>query len=84
VSCRSDVKPSGRIEGPLWTAELAYWKDGSQAHRDAVRFKLTPDAVRNLYVTGTRDPLLIDPDNLGIFRILCASLPFCLRRNVSP
>jgi pimeloyl-ACP methyl ester carboxylesterase len=33
------------IGGPLWATELAYWKDGSAAHRDAVRSKLTPDAV---------------------------------------
>ncbi len=26
--------------------ELAYWKDGSSAHREAVRSKLTPNAVR--------------------------------------
>ena len=47
------------IDGPLWAAELAYWKDGSPAHRDAVRSKLTPEAVRNQYVAGTREPSLI-------------------------
>src|SRR5262244_3797193 len=59
-------------EGPLWAAELAYWKDGSPAHRDAVRSKLTPDAVRNQYVAGTRDPSLIDPDNWTIDSALLA------------
>ena len=59
-------------EGPLWAAELAYWKDGSSAHRDAVRFKLTPDAVRHQYVAGTRDPSLIDPDNWTIDSALLA------------
>jgi pimeloyl-ACP methyl ester carboxylesterase len=52
--------------GPLWATELAYWKDGSSAHRDAVRSKLTPDAVRNQYIAGTREPSLIDPDNWTI------------------
>jgi pimeloyl-ACP methyl ester carboxylesterase len=47
------------ISGPLWATELAYWKDGSSAHRDAVRSKLTPEAVRNQYVAGTREPSLI-------------------------
>jgi len=59
-------------DGPLWAAELAYWKDGSPAHRDAVRFKLTPDAVRNQYLAGTRDPLVIDPDNWTIDSALLA------------
>ena len=59
-------------DGPLWATELAYWKDGSLAHRDAVRSKLTPDAVRNQYVAGTRDPSLIDPDNWTIDSALLA------------
>jgi pimeloyl-ACP methyl ester carboxylesterase len=42
------------IGGSLWATELAYWKGGSPAHRDAVRSKLTPDAVRNQYVAGTQ------------------------------
>lgn len=59
-------------DGPLWAAELAYWKDGSLAHRDAVRSKLTPEAVRNQYVAGMRDPSLIDPDNWTIDSALLA------------
>ena len=62
----------GPIDGPLWAAELAYWKDGSSAHRDAVRSKLTPDAVRNQYIAGTREPSLIDPDNWTIDSALLA------------
>jgi len=61
-------------DGPLWAAELAYWKDGSPAHRDAVRSKLTRDAIRNQYVAGTRDPSLIDPDNGMIDSALLARL----------
>ena len=60
------------IDGPLWATELAYWKDGSSAHRDAVRSKLTPDAVRSQYVAGTREPSLIDPDNWTIDSALLA------------
>jgi len=59
-------------DGPLWAAELAYWKDGSPEHRNAVRFKLTPDAIRNQYIAGTRDPSLIDPDNWTIDSALLA------------
>ena len=61
------------IEGPLWATELAYWKDGSSAHRDAVRSKLTPEAVRNQYIVGTREPSLIDPDNWTIDSALARS-----------
>jgi len=59
-------------DGPLWAAELAYWKDGSPAHRDAVRSKLTPGAVRNQYLAGTREPSRIDPDNWTIDSALLA------------
>jgi pimeloyl-ACP methyl ester carboxylesterase len=59
-------------DGPLWAAELAYWKDGSSAHRDAVRSKLTPEAVRHQYLAGTREPSLIDPDNWTIDSALLA------------
>jgi pimeloyl-ACP methyl ester carboxylesterase len=59
-------------DGPLWATELAYWKDGSSAHREAVRSKLAPDAVRNQYVAGTREPSLIDPDNWTIDSALLA------------
>jgi len=58
--------------GPLWAAELAYWKDGSSEHRDAVRYKLAPEAIRSQYVAGTRDPSLIDPDNWTIDSALLA------------
>ncbi len=60
------------IEGPLWAAELAYWKDGSAAHRDAVRAKLTPAAVRAQYLAGTRDPSRLDPDSWTIDSALLA------------
>ena len=47
-------------------------KDGSLEHRNAVRSKLTPDAVRNQYVAGTWEPSLIDPDNWTIDSALLA------------
>jgi pimeloyl-ACP methyl ester carboxylesterase len=58
--------------GPLWATVQAYWRDGSPAHRDAVRSSLTPDAVRNQYVAGTHQPSLIDPDNWTIDSALLA------------
>jgi pimeloyl-ACP methyl ester carboxylesterase len=59
-------------DGPFWAAELAYWKDGSPEHREVVRSKLTPDAIRNQYVAGTREPSLLDPDNWTIDSALLA------------
>lgn len=51
------------VEGDAWATALAYWKDGSPAHRAAVReSSLTLEAVRNQYCAGVRDPSLIDPD----------------------
>ncbi len=51
------------IDGAAWATLLAYWKDGSAAHRNAVRANLSPEAVRHQYLAGTRDPSLIDPDS---------------------
>lgn len=59
-------------DGPIWAAEVAYWKDGSPAHRDAVRAKLTPDSVRSQYLAGVRDSSLIDPDTWTIDSALLA------------
>ena len=58
--------------GPLWEPEIAYWKDPSPEHRNALRTKLTPEAVRFQYTSGTRDPSLIDPDNWTIDTALLA------------
>lgn len=48
---------------PWFGALLPYWKDGTAASREkAGEHYLTPDVVRDLYVTGVRDPSLIDPE----------------------
>jgi pimeloyl-ACP methyl ester carboxylesterase len=45
--------------GPL----VPYWKDGTVESREkAKEHYLTRDVVRDLYVTGVRDPSLIDPE----------------------
>jgi pimeloyl-ACP methyl ester carboxylesterase len=45
--------------GPL----VPYWKDGTAESRaKAEQHYLTLDVVRDLYLTGVRDPSLIDPD----------------------
>lgn len=47
---------------PFWTPLKAYWADGSQANRDALRAGLTPQATRSQYVNGVADISRIDPD----------------------
>ena len=60
------------ISGPISDGRTSIREDRSPAHRDAVRSKLTPDAVRDQYLAGTRDPSLIDPDSWTIDSALLA------------
>lgn len=47
----------------FWKPIKAYWADGSQEHRDALRAALTLQSTRSQYVDGVRDLTRIDPDN---------------------
>jgi pimeloyl-ACP methyl ester carboxylesterase len=47
----------------FWKPIKAYWADGSQRNRDALRAGLTLAATKSQYVDGVRDPSRIDPDN---------------------
>jgi len=47
----------------FWEPIKAYWADGTQARRDALRAGLTLAATRSQYLDGVRDPTRIDPDN---------------------
>jgi pimeloyl-ACP methyl ester carboxylesterase len=47
----------------FWKPIKAYWADGSQEHREALRAGLTPQATKSQYVDGVRDPTRVDPDN---------------------
>jgi pimeloyl-ACP methyl ester carboxylesterase len=47
----------------FWIPLKAYWGDGSQIHRNALRAGLTLTATKAQYVDGVRDPSRIDPDN---------------------
>jgi len=59
-------------DGPIWGPLFAYWKDPSPEHKDKVRESLSPQAVREQYVAGVRDPSLIDPENWTIDSALLA------------
>lgn len=47
---------------PFWSPLKAYWADGSQANREALRAGLTTEATRSQYVNGVADVSRIDPD----------------------
>jgi pimeloyl-ACP methyl ester carboxylesterase len=47
----------------FWKPLEAYWSDGSQEHRLALRAGLTLQATRSQYLDGVSDPTRIDPDN---------------------
>jgi len=49
-------------ESPWFGPIVPYWKTGSaENRRKAAEHYLTGDVVRDLYVTGVRDPSLVDP-----------------------
>jgi len=47
----------------FWNPMRAYWKDGSDAHRNAVAAVLEPEAVKAQYTYGVKDPTRLDPEN---------------------
>ena len=50
-----------------WWATLGrYWADGSPEHREASRAYLAPEGIRAQYLSGVKDPSLVDPDNWTI------------------
>jgi pimeloyl-ACP methyl ester carboxylesterase len=49
-------------ESPWFGPLVPYWKDGTaESRRKAAEHYLTLDVVRDLYLTGVRDPSLVDP-----------------------
>ena len=49
-----------------WDPIRAYWKDASQANRDALRAFLKPDATIFQYTHGVPDPSLVSPDGRSL------------------
>ncbi len=50
------------LDNPFWEPVKKYWKDPSQANRDALRGLLTRDATIWQYTHGVRDSQTISPD----------------------
>jgi len=46
----------------FWNPIKAYWADGSDAHREALRAGLTLAATKSQYLGGVRDPSRVAPD----------------------
>lgn len=54
------------IDNAFWEPVKKYWKDPSQANRDALRGLLTRDATIWQYTHGVRDPQTISPDTWNV------------------
>ncbi|WP_394830057.1 alpha/beta fold hydrolase [Pendulispora rubella] len=46
----------------FWAPIKAYWADGSQKHRDALRAGTTLAATKSQYLDGCKDPSRVDPE----------------------
>ena len=49
-----------------WNPIRAYWKEPTQAHRDALRTLLTPEATYRQYTTGVKETSLVSPDGYNL------------------
>jgi len=49
-----------------WNPIRAYWKEPTQANRDALRTFLTPETTYWQYTTGVRDSSLVSPDGYNL------------------
>jgi pimeloyl-ACP methyl ester carboxylesterase len=49
-----------------WNPIRAYWKEPTQANRDALRTLLTPETTYWQYTTGVKDTSLVSPDGYNL------------------
>jgi pimeloyl-ACP methyl ester carboxylesterase len=64
ISQNGNAYEEGLSEG--WNPIRAYWQEPSQAHRDALRAFLTPEATRWQYTHGVVDEATVSPDGLSL------------------
>jgi pimeloyl-ACP methyl ester carboxylesterase len=64
VSQNGNAYEEGLSEG--WNPIQAYWKDRSQANRDALRAFLKPESTVWQYTHGVADPSLVSPDGYSL------------------
>jgi pimeloyl-ACP methyl ester carboxylesterase len=64
ISQNGNAYEEGLSEG--WNPIQAYWREPSQANRDALRNFLTPETTRFQYTHGVADPSLVSPDGSSL------------------
>jgi len=64
ISQNGNAYVEGLSDG--WNPIRAYWKDPSDANRDALRGFLAPEATYWQYTHGTTDPTLVSPDGYSL------------------
>ena len=64
ISQNGNAYEEGLSDG--WNPIRAYWKDSSQANRDALRAFLTPETTRWQYTHGVPDPTIVSPDGQNL------------------
>jgi pimeloyl-ACP methyl ester carboxylesterase len=64
ISQNGNAYEDGLSDG--WNPIRTYWKDPSQANRDALRMLLTPETTYWQYTHGTTDTMLVSPDGYSL------------------
>jgi pimeloyl-ACP methyl ester carboxylesterase len=64
ISQNGNAYEEGLSEG--WNPIQAYWREPTQANRDALRGFLTPETTRFQYIHGVADPSLVSPDGRSL------------------
>ena len=64
ISQNGNAYEEGLSEG--WKPIQAYWREPTQANRDALRDFLTPETTRFQYTHGVADPSLVSPDGRSL------------------
>ena len=64
ISQNGNAYKEGLSEG--WNPIQAYWREPTQANRDALRSFLAPETTRWQYTHGVADPSLVSPDGRSL------------------
>jgi pimeloyl-ACP methyl ester carboxylesterase len=64
ISQNGNAYEEGLSEG--WNPIQAYWREPTQANRDALRSFLAPETTRFQYTHGVPDPSLVSPDGRSL------------------
>ena len=70
ISQNGNAYEEGLSEG--WAPIRAYWRDSSQANRDALRSFLTPATTHWQYIHGVTDPTTVSPDGQALDNLYLA------------